>query len=75
MGAGEYVSVRSQRELLEASTPDGSARDAVRHLDVLLLAADVEDLLHLQDALAPKLILTSLLGLLGARAHQLCSSV
>lgn len=34
MGAGEYVSVRSQRELLEASTPDGSARDAVRHLDV-----------------------------------------
>lgn len=34
MGAGEYVSVRSQRELLEASAPDGSARDAVRHLDV-----------------------------------------
>ncbi len=34
MGAGEYVSVRSQRELLEASTPDGSARDAVRKLDV-----------------------------------------
>lgn len=34
MGAGEYVSVRSQRELLEASSPAGSAREAVRHLDV-----------------------------------------
>jgi vacuolar iron transporter family protein len=34
MGAGEYVSVRSQRELLEASSPDDSAREAVRHLDV-----------------------------------------
>ncbi|WP_338890014.1 VIT1/CCC1 family protein [Rhodococcus sovatensis] len=34
MGAGEYVSVRSQRELLEASAPDGSAREAVHHLDV-----------------------------------------
>lgn len=34
MGAGEYVSVRSQRELLEASSPSGDAREAVRHLDV-----------------------------------------
>ena len=34
MGAGEYVSVRSQRELLEASSPDSGARDAVQHLDV-----------------------------------------
>ncbi|WP_032377313.1 VIT1/CCC1 transporter family protein [Rhodococcoides fascians] len=34
MGAGEYVSVRSQRELLEASSPDSAARDAVQHLDV-----------------------------------------
>lgn len=34
MGAGEYVSVRSQRELLEASTPDPSARTALPHLDV-----------------------------------------
>ena len=34
MGAGEYVSVRSQRELLEASTPDVRARDAYPHLDV-----------------------------------------
>lgn len=34
MGAGEYVSVRSQRELLEASTPDVSAREAVPLLDV-----------------------------------------
>ena len=34
MGAGEYVSVRSQRELLDASTPDARARDAYPHLDV-----------------------------------------
>ncbi|MDJ0393955.1 VIT1/CCC1 family protein [Rhodococcus sp. G-MC3] len=34
MGAGEYVSVRSQRELLEASSPAGSACEAVQHLDV-----------------------------------------
>lgn len=34
MGAGEYVSVRSQRELLEASSPDSAASDAVGHLDV-----------------------------------------
>ncbi|MFD4366889.1 VIT1/CCC1 family protein [Rhodococcus sp. NPDC058521] len=34
MGAGEYVSVRSQRELLEASVPAESAREAVPLLDV-----------------------------------------
>jgi VIT1/CCC1 family predicted Fe2+/Mn2+ transporter len=34
MGAGEYVSVRSQRELLEASTPDPEAGAAVPALDV-----------------------------------------
>ncbi|NIZ90189.1 VIT1/CCC1 transporter family protein [Kineococcus rubinsiae] len=34
MGAGEYVSVRSQRELLEASTPDPEADSAVGNLDV-----------------------------------------
>jgi len=34
MGAGEYVSVRSQRELLDASSPAGSAREALQHLDV-----------------------------------------
>ena len=34
MGAGEYVSVRSQRELLESSTPDPGARTAVADLDV-----------------------------------------
>lgn len=34
MGAGEYVSVRSQRELLEASAPDPSARDALGDLDI-----------------------------------------
>ncbi|GIG34638.1 VIT1/CCC1 transporter family protein [Cellulomonas pakistanensis] len=34
MGAGEYVSVRSQRELLEASRPSPQARDALPHLDL-----------------------------------------
>lgn len=34
MGAGEYVSVRSQRELLEASTPDPLSRTAYPHLDL-----------------------------------------
>ncbi len=34
MGAGEYVSVRSQRELLEASTPDPEARKHLPALDV-----------------------------------------
>ncbi|MDR3201584.1 MAG: VIT1/CCC1 family protein [Bifidobacteriaceae bacterium] len=34
MAAGEYVSVRSQRELLAASTPDPEARRAVAALDV-----------------------------------------
>ena len=34
MGAGEYVSVRSQRELLDASTPDPEARSVLPHLDV-----------------------------------------
>ncbi len=34
MGAGEYVSVRSQRELLDASHPDPRSRGAVPHLDV-----------------------------------------
>ncbi len=34
MGAGEYVSVRSQRELLEASRPDPAAVASVPDLDV-----------------------------------------
>ena len=34
MGAGEYVSVRSQRELLDASTPDPEAHTALPNLDV-----------------------------------------
>lgn len=34
MGAGEYVSVRSQRELLEASTPGVVAAEALPHLDL-----------------------------------------
>lgn len=34
MGAGEYVSVRSQRELLDASTPSPGAHDALPHLDL-----------------------------------------
>lgn len=34
MGAGEYVSVRSQRELLEASTPDPQAQAVLPQLDL-----------------------------------------
>jgi vacuolar iron transporter family protein len=34
MGAGEYISVRSQTELLEASTPSGAHVSAYPHLDV-----------------------------------------
>lgn len=34
MGAGEYVSVRSQRELLESSTPDPLARTVYPNLDI-----------------------------------------
>ena len=34
MGAGEYVSVNSQRELLEASTPSAEAATALPQLDV-----------------------------------------
>ncbi len=34
MGAGEYVSVRSQRELLEASTPDPESNNVLPQLDV-----------------------------------------
>ena len=33
MGAGEYISVRSQRELLGASAPSAAAGRAVHHLD------------------------------------------
>jgi vacuolar iron transporter family protein len=34
MGAGEFVSVRSQRELLDATAPSAYADDAVPHLDI-----------------------------------------
>ena len=34
MGAGEYVSVRSQRELLAASNPNPETHSALAHLDV-----------------------------------------
>lgn len=34
MGAGEYISVRSQRELLAASTPDPATRQVLPYLDV-----------------------------------------
>jgi vacuolar iron transporter family protein len=34
MAAGEYISVRSARELLAASQPGAEAQDALRHLDL-----------------------------------------
>ena len=41
----------------------------------ILAIVAIKNLIHLQDTLAPELVLTSLLGLLGARAHQLGGSV
>ena len=41
----------------------------------VLALMTIENLLHLQDALAPELVLAPLLGLLGVRPHQLCSSI
>ncbi|MFG6401325.1 VIT1/CCC1 family protein [Microbacterium sp. P04] len=34
MGAGEFVSVRSQREMLDATEPSNFADDAIPHLDI-----------------------------------------
>jgi VIT1/CCC1 family predicted Fe2+/Mn2+ transporter len=34
MGAGEYISIRSQRELLEASSPAPESAEALTHLDI-----------------------------------------
>lgn len=41
----------------------------------VLAIVTIENLLYLQDTLAPELVLISLLGLLGARAHQLGGSI
>jgi vacuolar iron transporter family protein len=51
MGAGEYVSVRSQRELLEASTPNPDARSALPHLD---LAANELTLVYRARGMGPE---------------------
>jgi vacuolar iron transporter family protein len=51
MGAGEYVSVRSQRELLEASTPNPDARSALPHLD---LAANELTLVYRARGMSPE---------------------
>lgn len=51
MGAGEYVSVRSQRELLEASTPNPDARRALPHLD---LAANELTLVYRARGMSPE---------------------
>jgi VIT1/CCC1 family predicted Fe2+/Mn2+ transporter len=51
MGAGEYVSVRSQRELLEASTPNPAASGALPHLD---LAANELTLVYRARGMSPE---------------------
>jgi VIT1/CCC1 family predicted Fe2+/Mn2+ transporter len=51
MGAGEYVSVRSQRELLEASSPNPETQSAFRHLD---LAANELTLVYRARGMAPE---------------------
>lgn len=50
MGAGEYVSVRSQRELLEASTPNPAKRSVLSHLD---LAANELTLVYRAQGMSP----------------------
>lgn len=50
MGAGEYVSVRSQRELLEASSPNPETQSALQHLD---LAANELTLVYRARGMAP----------------------
>jgi len=50
MGAGEYVSVRSQRELLEASSPNPETQSALVHLD---LAANELTLVYRARGMAP----------------------
>ena len=51
MGAGEYVSVRSQRELLEASTPNPATRSVLSHLD---LAANELTLVYRAQGMTPE---------------------
>ena len=51
MGAGEYVSVRSQRELLEASTPNPATRSVLSHLDV---AANELTLVYRAQGMTPE---------------------
>ena len=51
MGAGEYVSVRSQRELLEASTPNPASRSVLSHLD---LAANELTLVYRAQGMSPE---------------------
>ncbi|MBG6237375.1 VIT1/CCC1 family predicted Fe2+/Mn2+ transporter [Mycetocola sp. CAN_C7] len=51
MGAGEFVSVRSQRELLESTTPDPSARRVLPQLDV---NANELELVYRVRGMAPK---------------------
>ncbi len=50
MGAGEYVSVRSQRELLDASTPNPATRSVLAHLD---LAANELTLVYRARGMSP----------------------
>ena len=69
MGAGEFVSVRSQRELLEASSPSPEAAAALPHLDVdtnelaLVYRArgmSIEDATARADAVLARLAVTPL---------------
>jgi VIT1/CCC1 family predicted Fe2+/Mn2+ transporter len=62
MGAGEYVSVRSQRELLEASTPDPESNRALPHLDV---DANELALVYRARGMAPDLAVARAAAVLG----------
>lgn len=63
MGAGEYVSVRSQRELLEASTPDAETQTVLPDLDI---NANELALLYRARGMDPEEAETRAAGVLGS---------
>jgi vacuolar iron transporter family protein len=72
MGAGEYVSVHSQRELLDASTPSPDADKALKHLDV---DANELALVYRARGMSKRAAAAHAIEVLGAPAGSLASGV
>ncbi|HEX4401384.1 MAG TPA: VIT1/CCC1 family protein [Galbitalea sp.] len=72
MGAGEYVSVHSQRELLDASTPSPDADKALKHLDV---DANELALVYRARGMSKRAAAAHATEVLGAPAGSLASGV